>query len=324
MVSLAEEYDVPARTCLRGTGLDEANLDGPEAIVSRRQELAVIANLLEATGDPPSMGVEAGLRYHLTTYGIWGFAMISSPTLRSAIAVGLQFLDLTFAFCRITLHENGDEARLVLDAPDVPEPIRRFVVDRDLTAVAVIQREVSGAALPLRHLSMAFIPRAGHEQRISRFTEVFGVPPVPGGSTYFTFDRALLDMPLPQGDPRTAADARAQCHALLESRRTRSSRADPVRDHIMARLSSGAHMAEVAADLHVSARSLQRHLAAEGTSYRALLQEVRQGLARDLLEDGRAVAEVAQRLGYTEVSSFSQAFRRWEGNSPRAHRRHAG
>ena len=66
----------------------------------------MIANLLRALGDPPGLGLEAGIRYHLTTYGIWGFAMISSPTWRSAIDIGLRYLDLTFAFTRIQARDR--------------------------------------------------------------------------------------------------------------------------------------------------------------------------------------------------------------------------
>src|SRR5271166_5889434 len=65
---------------LESTGLEEESLRDTAATVSARQELTVIANLLRALGDPPGLGLEAGIRYHLTTYGIWGFAMISSPT----------------------------------------------------------------------------------------------------------------------------------------------------------------------------------------------------------------------------------------------------
>ena len=72
---------------------------------------------------------------------------------------------------------------------------------------------------------------------------------------------------------------------------------------------------------HLSERTLRHQLAQEGTSYRALLDEIRERLAEELLiTQGLPVTEIAHRLGYVEVSSFSQAFRRWKGMSPRAFR----
>jgi AraC-like DNA-binding protein len=70
----------------------------------------------------------------------------------------------------------------------------------------------------------------------------------------------------------------------------------------------------------MSERTLRRRLAEEGTSLRALVDEVRATLAAEFLRSGSlTVAEIAHRLGYVEQSSFSQAFKRWHGVSPRAY-----
>ena len=61
----------------------------------------------------------------------------------------------------------------------------------------------------------------------------------------------------------------------------------------------------------------RRHLAAEGTTFRLLVDEVRGALAEEMLSHRMSVAEVAERLGYAEVASFSHAFKRWKG-PPRA------
>jgi AraC-like DNA-binding protein len=70
----------------------------------------------------------------------------------------------------------------------------------------------------------------------------------------------------------------------------------------------------------MSSRTLRERLAAERTSYRELLDEIRERLAEEMLTEGLTVAQAAERLGYQEVSSFSHAFRRWKGMGPRAYR----
>ncbi|MFX9593223.1 AraC family transcriptional regulator ligand-binding domain-containing protein, partial [Acinetobacter baumannii] len=73
---------------LTGTGIAIAQLDDPAAEIEAVQELRVIRNLLAALQPAglgaTELGLAAGQRYHLTTMGVWGFAMASSPTLRSA------------------------------------------------------------------------------------------------------------------------------------------------------------------------------------------------------------------------------------------------
>ena len=84
-------------------------------------------------------------------------------------------------------------------------------------------------------------------------------------------------------------------------------------------------MQEVAGRLHHSLRSLHRHLAAEGTSFRTLVDEVRVTLAEELLATHHlSVMQVAERLGYAEPASFLHAFRRWKGMTPSQWQAQAG
>ena len=74
---------------------------------------------------------------------------------------------------------------------------------------------------------------------------------------------------------------------------------------------------ELAARMHMSERSLRRKLAAEGSSYRGVLAQVRETMARAYLRDtGLHLDEIAERLGYSDAANFSHAFRRWTGMTP--------
>lgn len=76
----------------------------------------------------------------------------------------------------------------------------------------------------------------------------------------------------------------------------------------------------IARAMHCSPRTLQRQLAAEGTSLRSLAEDTRRARALSLLEAGQSIHEVAAVLGYTP-SAFHRAFRRWTGQTPEAYRR---
>jgi len=81
-------------------------------------------------------------------------------------------------------------------------------------------------------------------------------------------------------------------------------------------------LATTARDLGVSRRGLQRKLAARGLSYREFYRTMRCEVALALLARSECTAsEVADSLGFSELSSFSRAFKKWTGQSPQAHRR---
>lgn len=316
LVDLGVCLGVPSTTSLSGTELTEATLRDSNTEVTARQEQAVVANLLAATNDRELLGLEAGSRFHLTSFGFWGFALVSSPTLGGALDVALQFLDLTYSWSRFELRRTSDEVQLVLDAPDVPEPLRRFAVERDLAVIATLQRELfADQILPLG-LVVSF-PTADPE----RYKEILGIVPKFGGKeTVLSLDAALLDLPMPQANAHAQRLAQEQCRELLERSRARTGLAGRVRDLLLARPGDPPSAEQVARELMMSSRTLRERLASERTSYRELLDEIRERLAEEMLNGGLTVAQAAERLGYQEVSSFSHAFRRWKGMGPRAYR----
>ena len=80
----------------------------------------------------------------------------------------------------------------------------------------------------------------------------------------------------------------------------------------------GPSEATIAQQLCMSPRNLQLQLAQDGTSYKELLNRARQNLARRYLEQGKySIKEIAFLLGFSDAATFTRAFRRWTGQSPR-------
>ncbi|HEX5360346.1 MAG TPA: AraC family transcriptional regulator, partial [Fluviicoccus sp.] len=151
LTGLAADYGVTPEQCLRGTGIPPAHLEDNTREIDARQELRIVDNLLDACGGfRPGMGLAAGLRYHLTSYGIWGYALISSPTLRDAIQMGMRYLDLSFAFVRVRFEEEPDRARLVLDSSAIPSACRAFLLERDMACIIALVEDLFGVRMPLQ------------------------------------------------------------------------------------------------------------------------------------------------------------------------------
>ena len=100
--------------------------------------------------------------------------------------------------------------------------------------------------------------------------------------------------------------------------------AEPAEIHVWVMAQDGADRDEaerIAQTLHLSLRSLQRHLSEEGGSYEQVLADTRRDLAQNhLREDDCSISEVAYLLGFADSSSFSRAFKRWTGQSPSQYR----
>lgn len=319
MVKFAGEHGVGRDDMLRDSGIDAATLDNPDAQIDARAELAVIRNLVGSLGHLPALGLEVGDRYRVTTFGIFGFACVSSPTLRDAIAFALRYLELSFTFCIPMVEQVDDEIVAALHDQRVPADVRRFLVERDLAAMYRMLCDLLAGPMPLRRIQFGF-PAPVYADR---FAEVFGVPAEFDAPAHvWRFDVALLDHALPQGNDTTYAMCMAQCRELVARRRARTGIANEVRDQLVHIGGAPAGIDEVASNLNLSTRTLRRRLTDEGTSYRALLDEVRQAIAEEMLTTTPlSVSDVAIRLGYAEASTFIFAFKRWKGVTPAAYQR---
>jgi AraC-like DNA-binding protein len=322
LTQLAGEHGMPAVRCLEGTGLVLETLSDPQTGVTADQEMRLIRNLLADLKHVPALGLQAGSLYPLSIYGIWGFALLTSPTYRSAADIAERFLDLSFAIVRYRLADEPAAFRIVLDDQDTPEDLRQFLLERDFAAWLSGSREMQPRGLPILALQFSF-PRPPYAEK---FRELCGVEPRFGApDTSIWLDPAAVDAPLPQGDSVMARMCLEQCRQLLAKRKLRPGVAGRVRDLMFNMPGQIPTIEAIAQELHMAPRSIRRKLEDEGTSFRALAEEVLQAMAEDMLgSTNMKLEEVAMRLGYSEAASFTHAFKRWTGQSPQAYRESQG
>lgn len=300
---------------LAAAGLDPALLADPAAEVAAVAELRVIEAMLADLGEPPGLGLDVGRRYRLAAYGVWGFALLASATLRSALTLGLEYQDLTYSVMPISFTEQGDGSAVGFDDRGLSPSLRRYMVERDIAAARRIATDLWGEPPACRGASFRFAEPPGlaaaYEAALQcevRFS---------AEANLILYDRADLDRPLPQANPQVAALHVEACHARLRGLRAADPLVEQVTACVLARPGHFPDIAEVAAGLGLSERSLRRRLTEAGIGYRDLVARLRHDLAVDMLtEAGLAVEAVAERLGYAETASFTHAFRRWTGQSP--------
>lgn len=322
MCEAAARHGMGIADCLQGSGLSAEDIEKPSAMVRVEQELVVAGNIARGLRHIPGLGLEVGGCFHISAYGVLAFAMASCADVREMIRIGVRYSSLAFSIARKRFEEVDGEVRLHMEDSHVPDDLRGFLVDRDIAAFHNVQLELfSRAVSPLRlELRQAAPPHA------ALYRERFGVEPVFGApGNVLVASAAILELPMPQANPHALRLWNAELAQLLDTRRRLTGVAGRVRALLQARPDCLMDMSELASRMHVTTRSLRRQLEAEGTSYRVLVEDLRQALAEKLLLHGRlSVEQVAARTGYRETASFSNAFKRWKGLSPRAWREAQG
>ncbi len=319
LVELAGEYGVPAESLLADTGIRRTQLADPEGEINAGQELVLVQELVARLGHVRGLGLDAGTRYHASTHGVWGWAVISSPTARRALEVGVRYSELSFSFADFRLEHDGGDVRMTLDDTETPAAVRGFLMERDLAATVTVARDLLGVDLPAKELRLASADH-GYGDRFEQLCAA--TPTFDAELTAFVVAGEVLDLPLPQSNPQTALLCERQCAEVLQRRHARVGLAGQVRD-LLVRRAEMSDQHDVARELNMSVRTLQRQLSEEGTSFRELSGEVNCLLAEELLSAGLAVEDVAHRLGYATASSFTHAYRRWRDTTPGAYARHA-
>lgn len=316
------EHGLTASQVLAGSKLNLRQIGDANVEITAAQELRIVDNLLRVLGRPPWMGMEVGWRYSFSVYGLWGYGLISSATVGESIALALRYVPLTFVFGDIHYSISGGTVTLTFDGPDISPDLRRFTVERDMVAACVLLRELVGADFCLLDFNLQHQDSTVYPT-ISRFKALLGVVPTPGSKqNTLSFNAAYLKQALPQANSITAAMCEQMCQQLMSSRRMQTSTSALI-SHYLSVLpaNSAPSLNELANMTNLSARTLKRKLQTEGTSFRELLANSRSGIASDMLRNSdSSISEIAERLGFSDLSTFSQTFKRWYGMSPRLYR----
>ncbi|ANZ38597.1 AraC family transcriptional regulator [Lentzea guizhouensis] len=291
---------------LAGAGIPATLLADDRARVTPAQYTRLVQTLWEVLDDEfMGFGPRPSKR---GTFAMMCLLAVHCPDLESALRRGLAFYELFDEPLDLAL---GDGTFRL----DVPGDADHFLTESLLVLWHRFSSWLIGRRIPLTGATFAY-PEPAHA---GEYHLIFSCPLTFGAEhTTISFDPKFLRMPVVQDE---AALKRFLRHSPAELLSRRDYGADTA-GHVRRLLGSGVGGLEaVAARLGVSAPTLRRKLAAEGTSFR----EVREQLLRDqavasLVRGGESVEELALRLGFSEASAFHRAFKRWTGSSPGSYR----
>ncbi|MFZ5525171.1 MAG: helix-turn-helix domain-containing protein [Pseudomonadota bacterium] len=277
-----------------------------------------MAAAIEASGDA-SFGLVVGKSIAMMQFRLFTPLALSAPSLRQVLADLLYFSPLALERCEIELVETPGAARLEIEPLVQHGHSGRFRTEQVVSSTMQMLR-LAGAE-PRDILQIQF-PYACPDGLQGRYAAAFGRHLSFGqAACTIEFNPALLDAPQPSHDPLAYTAARTRAELALAAKGHGSDLAEQVRQHVLQAFPHQASVQETAAHLGISERRLRRQLQMLGLSHSDLVQQCQRLAAERLLADAALpLKQVADALGFSSVSTFHRAFRRWAGVTPSAWR----
>jgi AraC-like DNA-binding protein len=307
-----EELGLSPEAVLRQAELPTGLFDQEKILVSTEEFFALYRGIAETSNDP-AFGLKLGTEERIERYDPIKIAALSARSFRDAIERLSRYKQLTCPE-EISLVDRGDECAVQFVWLLAHEQEPALLVDVCFAWIAGIGHR--GTGRPLNPKRVEFQRAPTHREM---YEAHFRCPvEFKMGQNALVFSKQDIELPFVTYNADLLAIVAPQLEAELAQQleqKTFGERAKGILKQLVAGQRPGIH--ELARELHVSTRTLQRRLTEQGVSFQRLLEEARRELARHyLLHSSLELNETAYLLGYEDANSFFRAFHQWEGTSP--------
>jgi AraC-like DNA-binding protein len=312
-------YGVEAAPILREAGLPpDAATQDEFAWIPLEKFACVLTLAARKTGDP-YFGLKYGSVARFTANPL-AYLIANAPNLRTALRSFVQFHKV-IASNNLQFVESNGNGRVEWTYPVTVSHVGQLT---DFGLMRFIWRIQSAAGGTWRPISVGLTHRCPadareYERRVGpriAFDQAINSIVI-GGAT--------LSLPMPGADPQLFKLLQRFCAQQLEQQEAAEHPLNLIREAMTRCLQQGDHGPKwVAKELGLTPGVLHRRLKGENTSFQRLLDDTRRCLTRRYLtETSLKLSDIATKVGYSELSAFSRAARRWFGTSPRSFRRRA-
>ncbi|MFF0490320.1 AraC family transcriptional regulator [Nocardia sp. NPDC004068] len=251
------------------------------------------------------------------TFRLVCFGLLGAPTVGAAVRRFIRFQKSLPGFPPLELTLDGEEARISFDISEIRHPAG-VIIDTMLMIAHRFLGWAAGGRLRLRRVEVPYPPSG-----LDDYEQIFGAPVIfSAPRPALVLDVAALDRPLIRDEDDLLEFLRDAPSGLFARRDYSVSPAARVR-RILERTPHGSDpgVEDIAAELAMSPQTLRRRLREENTSLRRIREQVlRDAAIASLVRGEETLAALSRRLGFSEPSAFSRAFRRWTGSPPGSYR----
>lgn len=321
LLECAKQFGLTSSQVLHRLPFTAADFEEKSPHTTIKHYLTACENVVRLCDDP-ALPLQVGQSLHLSAYGLYGFALLCGPTVRSSFEFAVRYHRLATPLFTIDFEIEGDT--FVWKFPDehfvgYPQKLHSFLLFQQLSQHITHIRDITRANPKPIRVEVANIPPANAEL----FDQLFECPVQFGAmTTKIVYDMSVLDERPPMMNPISHATLRESCEALLGTLRQTEGVCGQVSRIIMETPAPFPSMEEVATKLSMTSRTLRRKLKAEKRTYSEILDEVRNVLAKKYIEaNSFTVEDIADLLGFSDASNFRTSFKRWNGVNPSDYRK---
>ena len=306
---------ITPETVLERTGLTLAEVRNPNTLTSIGQYLTACENIV-AAGAEFADAFAIGSRLHLSAYGMYGYALMCSPTMRDFFDFAVRYQPLATPTVRLGWRTEGAFAiwRFQEIYRDVmSNEVRTFLIRQQMKMTFTHIRDTAGRDnLPVR--AVFALPEDGQSARDER--ELSCPCHYDDGANELHYPIGILEQTPELGNRLTRAMLEETCDRLIGQSRIASGLSGEVYQLLLRAPNQSASMTSIAEQLGLQERTLRRRLAAEDTSYGEIVDDVRRKLAIEYLQTTRmSVDDVAWKVGFSDSANLRRAVRRWTGKT---------
>ncbi|WP_169577619.1 AraC family transcriptional regulator [Sinimarinibacterium sp. CAU 1509] len=305
---------------LQGTDVTPTDIEFEKRELTRAEQYQIIENALKLT-DQPGLGLLVGEQVEMSTHGILGLAAMTSATLNEALSIITKYHPVRAPFLSIQ-QEQSDRDLIIRfgTVDDISEPVSRFLIEAFASMLQTIVERIVEDEVTNASLLLTLTPSQAWETYRQHFH--CAVTRTDAALCEYAIPLALANMPCPTRNEALHERAEVGCRTLADQIAGQATWRGKVEALFRVGHAAFLSLEDCAQLLHVSSRTLNRRLLAEGTSYHAMVDSSMKSLAVHLLgETTLTVDAIAYDLGYEHPSNFRRAFRRWFGMSPATYRK---
>lgn len=313
LIETVAPANIPAEAVLERTELTPDEVHDPNTLTSIRQYLTACENIIAAGADL-TVAFSVGSRLHLSAYGMYGYALICSPTMREFFDFAVRYHVLATPTLRLGWRLEGDLA--IWEFHEVysevmSSELRTFLIHQQMLQTFTHVRDVAGLDnVPVRaNFSVADARSRPDCERILGCPCHFDQP-----AHELHYPARLLERAPELGNRLTRVMLEETCDRLLGKYRMPSGITGEVYQLLLLAPNLFPSMQSIALKFGMTERTLRRRLSDEGRTYAEIVDDVRKTLAMEYLRTTRMSAEdIAWKVGFSDAANLRRAVRRWTG-----------
>jgi AraC-like DNA-binding protein len=300
-------------------GLQGADLEQPEGSIAVPLFAQTLEEAARVTGDS-CFGLHFGERYNPKNIGPLIYVVLNSPTIGAGIENAARYLRIHNEAAKASLVIEKDLAYFKFSPNDLVMNASRQHSEYAMTVAVNTARLMVGSQWSPREVHFMHHLEAATPEHI----RVFRAPVLFGcAANAFVMEREFLERQVPAADSQLYGILKTYLEQMLSELPREDELLATVRQAVAEAIRDGVpKLSRVAKQLAMSPRSLQRRLTEYGLDFKKLADDTRRCLAlRQLKEHRDSLTEIAFMLGYSDLSAFNRAFKRWTGTAPLEYRR---